>query len=832
MAQYTQKSGSYTVSGGSPVILESAVTSSISLLLQGKLDIYLSSAEGTSGGTAAFDKLKNTSYRLFELNQNIFIGANDLYKGGTNRLTFTASSDCTLYAYPASNWQEVEGIIKNNRDYGAYIVNSICSLIVNSYQALEKILSYYYTANTLLNNLCTYYAAITEEYGLNRVSGHISGTGSANLARLKDRGEFIPLQFSRQFIEPSKAAFADNLKDINTKVTEGIDYYKHLFNISPEITKAFFSADSYIASRQAGDAAKYFDTLLQELRRVFISFEDVISHLYSSQTNTAYCAFIQAAIEMKEKGLDHAPAADAATFIFNRLKDICMNIELEYKHTVNIDFEYFEHILSDTMASIKAPLCSIDSTPSVNAGAFTVQNLPDELKGSAVKILEYSEISEEKATSFLMNLTAFRNLKDRLSTDEPAKLVRKAVSDSFFEIYTAVFRKANAQSDNSRLIRMFLSFGYMDESLLDINQVMALYRLAGMEHVFGGAPNVYMMQGWLTDIYDMVKDPSINNFGNDYVDTFRELKKQGRLTEKDKTAFLCNREGRLSFEIDNMLTENHKLCQGQISTYFPILHRDAAPIDPLRSFVSPTLIREKFAKILSVDFSLFHREIHYKNVENAIEKEIIMEQVLPDILLIPVYGTRAMMWQEISGRIRNTPGRFMLPVFTDENIDDMLIRLAGNFRWELCRTMMGAAWNDISESSLTSEYADYIQFFRKNRDLTDEAKEKVKALISKYHNRLRDIFTSEYEIWINNESKGNPRLNKVARNIFIKYCPFSRQIREQLERQPIYADQLSIFRTQRAKKAKELDGRYRGYLKANGSLDNALSENLSFYRDM
>jgi hypothetical protein len=244
------------------------------------------------------------------------------------------------------------------------------------------------------------------------------------------------------------------------------------------------------------------------------------------------------------------------------------------------------------------------------------------------------------------------------------------------------------------------------------------------------------------------------------------------------------------------------------------------------------LIREKLSNILAIDFSLFHREIHYKSVESAIEKEIILEQVLPDILLVPVYGTKAMMWQEISCRIRNTPGRFILPVFTDENLDDMIVRLAGNFRWELCRTMMGAAWNDISQNSLTSEYADYIQFYRKNRDLTDDAKEKVKALISKYHNKLRDIFTSEYDIWINNESKGNPRLNKVARSIFMKHCPFSRQIREQLERQPIYADQISAFRIQRAKKAKELENRYRSYIKANSSLDPALQENLSFYKDI
>jgi hypothetical protein len=144
--------------------------------------------------------------------------------------------------------------------------------------------------------------------------------------------------------------------------------------------------------------------------------------------------------------------------------------------------------------------------------------------------------------------------------------------------------------------------------------------------------------------------------------------------------------------------------------------------------------------------------------------------------------------------------------------------------------MMGTAWNDITQSSLTSEYADYIQFYRKNRDLTEEAKEKVKALIAKHHNRLREIFTSEYEIWINNESNGNPRLNRVARSIFIKHCPFSRPIRERLEKQPIYKDLLHQFNIQRARKAKELANRYKAYIRAHGSLDPVLQENLDFYR--
>ena len=50
--------------------------------------------------------------------------------------------------------------------------------------------------------------------------------------------------------------------------------------------------------------------------------------------------------------------------------------------------------------------------------------------------------------------------------------------------------------------------------------------------------------------------------------------------------------------------------------------------------------------------------------------------------------------------------------------------MIGDFRWELCRRVQGMRWNDVTEHSLTSDYYDYVMFYSKNRDLSQEAKEK------------------------------------------------------------------------------------------------------------
>jgi len=823
-----QKTGNCSIKKDSFITLQGSETNTLSLLLQGKLDVYLSSP--AKGAPVVFDDLPQKCYRLFELDQNIFIGANDLLRSGKSSLTVAAAADCNIYAYVEDRAQSLMDFIFSQKDYGGYILNSVCNIINNSHQAYQKLYRYCLMSESLYNNLCAYYTAISEEYNLEPVKCEISQNGAAELAERRNSGVSVPVYFSKQFVEsfdPDKAA---GCYSEAAQLKEEIDYYVHLFNMPTEPKKAFFAADRLITEKHITGASECLERLLAQLSSVVSRLESTLALIYQDNEENCYNAFLNTARAMKAASLDYTPALGAANYILEKLREISAYIGFTYKHNTGIDFEYLDHFHGNFVASLKSSLSEGNGSSSEAIDVKDNNVLPEELTDSASKLLKYAEIPEDKEICFMMNLTAFRNLKDRLSSDETARTIRSAITDLYFEIYLKVFKKANQTKDQSRLIRMFLNYGYMDEKLLDNSQTMAVYKLAGANHETGIA-NVYFMSDWLEKIYSMEKDPSINNFGNDYFDTFRELKRQGKLTDKDKASYESDAEGRLSFEVNNMMRLNHRLCHGQIALYFPILHRDMFPYNPARSLVTPAVICEKLQKILDIDYSAFHREIHFRSPSEGIEKEIVMMQVIPDFILVPVYGTRAMMWQEITGRHRNSPGRMIFPVFTDENVDEMLIKLVGNFRWELCRTMMGSAWNNIAQSSLTSEYADYIQFYRKNRDLSEEAKEKVKSQISKYQNRLRDIFTSDYELWINNESKGNPRMNKVARSIFFKYCPFSKEIRSLLEKQPIYTDSINLFKVQKAKHVRELESRYRHYTQPNGALNPVLQQNLEFYLD-
>ena len=135
-------------------------------------------------------------------------------------------------------------------------------------------------------------------------------------------------------------------------------------------------------------------------------------------------------------------------------------------------------------------------------------------------------------------------------------------------------------------------------------------------------------------------------------------------------------------------------------------------------------------------------------------------------------------------------------------------RLTGEFRWEMCKRVQGARWNDMSERSLTSEYFDYIQFYKKNNELTPDAKDKIKSAMQKAKNSYKEMFVRDYITWIVYEGNSSPRLNKVARNILFTYCPFSKEIRTKLRANPLYKDILDRYDILNAQKLHHMSNLY------------------------
>jgi hypothetical protein len=353
----------------------------------------------------------------------------------------------------------------------------------------------------------------------------------------------------------------------------------------------------------------------------------------------------------------------------------------------------------------------------------------------------------------------------------------------------------------------------VDERLLEDEQLTFLCQTHN--NGYRSVCRIFTMREWLEEIYSGRKEPSRNEFNEDYTEYLRIQKKEGKITAEEEERFNQDISEKLHFEIQNFFLSNMRAVNGQLSTFVPFLYKDIFYSAMDKLWLSKQTIADCIDQYRTIDYTVFLHDVMFSAPESGVEREYILKEIAPDLIILPVYGQNSSMWQEIEGRKRDSHARILFPTFSEGPLDDMVIKAFGRYRWELCRCVQGMAWNNIQEKSLTSEYVDYIQFYRKNRDLTDEKREKIKLQIQKAKNNSREIFVLDYEAWMKSEANGALKLNKIAREIIATYCPFNAETRERLERNPAFADACARQKRDAGKRAKTLDLKVR-QIESNG----------------
>lgn len=452
-----------------------------------------------------------------------------------------------------------------------------------------------------------------------------------------------------------------------------------------------------------------------------------------------------------------------------------------------------------------------------------------EAEDCLLHILTYAGIEEKEIEEFRGLLQKYQELPDILSTDAEAFGLRKRLSQIYYEVYQKAFMHAmKDKGELTPIVEMFLNFGFMDVQMVGEENANVLYDLT--EHLdVCRSEHIYTIYDWLKSVYEGRNEPSKNEFDMDFPAYLADMRKNGKITVEQQKKFMNNRELKLKFEIQNMFASGNRTTYGKISTFCPILGEYDLINSIEKMLVTAQKLEEAIDKIRKIDFSVFYREVQFSDPDKGINREMIMKEILPDIILMPNAGTRAMMWQETAGVRRDTSARFMFPIFTAVDIDDMMVDTVARYRWEICRKIQGVHWNDIREKSLTAEYCDYLQFYRKNRELSNEAKEKIKTALQRGRNNYREVFVKDYQSWIKYESKGSYRLNKVSREILLSYCPFAKSIREELKGNPMYQMAIQKFAVTNARTVQRIQGVYDKYQKSGGKITAELIENLEYY---
>lgn len=462
-----------------------------------------------------------------------------------------------------------------------------------------------------------------------------------------------------------------------------------------------------------------------------------------------------------------------------------------------------EELIKQRISSFRNTITRLESMQAHSSSQADIAKTYSQLSNSFASIMAYAEIDSESQANYQRYMTAYKALENKNASSEEANQLRTDLTEGFYQLYTQTAIKALQSTEELPLcVRLFLYYGYMDEELTGAENCHTLMALLPKESNCAET-GVYPFFDWLKAIYTGQKSPSRNEYEEDYTDYIHKQKLSGTITEADVRNLENNPVSKVIFELRNLFPIANKLTYGRLASFCPLFKAEDI-IKPLPNCkVTTSSIGQAINQLKTVDYSLFYREISNPNKDSSF-RENIHAEFLPDIILMPNIGIRGIMWQEIEGKLRASSSRFVFSIFHLEDIFATTIHMAGDYRWEICKRIQGYRWNDIATYSLTSEYFDYVQFYKKNRSLSAEAKERIKNSLQRAKNSYKEMFIRDYIQWVLFESAGTPRLNKIARSILAKYCPFPESTRETLKQHPQYKELLERFETLREQKLHHL----------------------------
>ncbi|MBO5227613.1 MAG: hypothetical protein J6B39_01290 [Lachnospiraceae bacterium] len=600
---------------------------------------------------------------------------------------------------------------------------------------------------------------------------------------LKDKQAAYLKLCENNLLTVADISFAADFLSVNaTEIAEElIEYYTNLSKVSQMSADSFYSENIYISYYHFHEAYELAKELSGYVKELSEKLGKMHNYLIGTDGNTLFKCFTTAYTALNAQKKDSMLPRKCISALFAHAQQIGVN-QLLLSNATNI-IAAINNIAAANAAAEAAEAPAKEAAQEYSKFKENVTNALD-------KLIAYSGLSADVIAPFKDAVIAFRALPNKNASTDNVMNIRKTITKYFYQLYEAIFFKYVDLGSRSKFIELFLNTCFVDENLVSEAQLEELYNLnlKQSDDTF----KVYTMYEWLLDIYKGNQEPSRNEFDVDYNGMVRERKRAEKLNETQVANLLSDKKGKVRYEIQNFFRSTHRITCGQIIGFCPILYSEYSDESFNNAFLSKDKISSIFNQYRQLDFSCFYRVVPYEVNKFGLTREYLQTEVTPYIILNPVFGQKGIMWQEISGTKRDTPARFSFPIFFRGDINTVVLHALGQYRWEFCKSVEGLRWNDIQQPSLTSEYYDYIQFYKKNSALSPEAKEKIKTILTKYHNNSKEVFANDYVTYMQYESTGASRLNKLSRTILFKYCTFDAKTRKNLLMSPVFKDMVDM----------------------------------------
>jgi CRP-like cAMP-binding protein len=734
--------------------------------------------------------------------------------------------DSVIVEYPISQGG-FKGVASKDINGSINMLRQIFNNYMLSQAQLKKALSLYTRLSQVEDNLLLLYHDFSTGNGpelFNKKSEDLYSVFSFN------KGKFPEVVAADFIIEDKSALLKKSYTDKLIKEVLGSDYaelIKKILKLEPQIMAGMIKNDPEIAVSIFSSVASAINGILDNVHDVMDRAGQKAKVLFgSSESWAGYFS--------KQNGIkDWNSTGRLSPDFFANMMKINAKLDLMYFEAAGKRLASFPGY-SELAGALSVSEVRKDEKPAEDAGAAETSSsdisapnvVSTGLQKSIFQIFEFSMIEKEFQNRMLKLLNDYKTISSSASAESDARKMRRHIAQLYWDLYQQVFVRSKSESSVPKAAKLMLTFGFLDDQLLVPEHLVELNDLARIRERETEIP-VVLEYEFLSKIYSGAEEPSITEMGLTYEAFLREMDKSQK--KRDPQSSGNNDDLNIQktlHEISQRLKTTAAVCSGSTVTAFPILTSDIAKGSLKNMYVSKSKLNAIAKKLIDIDFSLFYRETVLRLDQS---REIIQEEIFPYLVLVPTFGTKTLLWQELSGNNKRSMGRFMIPILFNGDLEKSLTHAFACFRWELTKNIKGAMWADPIEGGVTGEYFDYVNNFKKNSKLSPEMKEKINLRFKSLRTN-RDRFADDYMLWVEYEREGIMKLNTVVREMFFKNIPFKKEIRDHLENMPAFTKYANRYKNIQARDYAAYERRFKKYQDASGNYPKEIQTYFEFLK--
>ena len=805
-----ENNGTEKIRKGEILILQGEEPRFIYYLQSGSVEILSAPSEYEGlDSKIIIDKSK----RVGIINEKSVIAGLSLLFTEPYKKTIRAIEDCVVKKYPLREGG-FRQIVVDDPTFAALLLTHVLKRLELSLNDVKK-----YTV--LYQNLCR----VNDNFSL--IAGEVSDNLPDNLSQragdlyriFTQSGGDFPSRIDAKFIVQDNSNLlkkkylfpglpVESLVDIKQ-----CNFLKKIVGLDNQLLIPMFRSDPNIPIYIFNCASENLVKLLDRIESVHTEIDAELEYLFGTNGFIAYLIDKQKIKTWVASGRVSEDFLKGFVSVANKIHEFYKDISGEL---LSEKYDSFKK-LNDFVQTIKEQPKPVEEAPRPSR---IPQNLSQLYKNSIYQIFEFGLIEKENQKNLLKLLSEFKKMKDPLSSEIDARKIRRQIARFYYDIYAKVFVRSQSEPAVPQPVKLMLRFGFLDETMIEQEQLAELHEISLRRIEQTNIPILYEDE-FLTKIFNGEENPSINEMGLSYEAHLREEQKHIKGSNaKDES----DNVQKVIYEINHRIATASSVCSGSTATSFPILTSMNMRGSISHYYVSKKKLESIVNALRDVDFSVFYRETAVM-IGNT--KELIKEEVIPYFILLPSFGTKTMLWQELDGTNRRTRGRIVVPILFMGDMMPTMAHTFATFRWELNRTIMGGMWADPIEGGLTGAYFDYINTFKKNPKLSLEAKQKVIERFKSIRNN-RDRFADDYIQWVLFEKDGIMKLNNVVRDMFYRYIPFKKELRDRLENMPAYTEIANRFRNVFNREVGNYERKFKKYQREDGTLPEALQKFMEF----